>query len=952
MSKSLKKDTALVGTEKHSISMLDGKSERSRKTLYFFVYTFAFAFVAFIVFYLYIVDGKSFVWVGKTGSDDGLVQNYNALLYYGKYLRSIASTLFATGKFVIPMWDFNLGLGSDVLTTLHYYVIGDPLDLLSAFVKSKDTETLYSALVILRLYLSGLAFSLYCFKMKKGRFAALAGSLVYVFCGFALFASVRHPYFINPMIYLPLLLIGVEKLFAKQKPALFILMVCLCALSNFYFFYMISILMILYAVFRYFDIYKKVEIKTLVKTVCSMAGFYTVGLMMACAIFIPVVSLFFTSGRIDTGYTVPFLYDINFYLNIVPAFASISAFSEDWTFLAYSGITFIAVILLFCQKKKHTSLKVAFLLLSLLLLFPFAGHIFNGFSYVSNRWEWGFSMLAAYIFATVIPEVRLITKKAAVIIFVTAVAFLTYCLLMPNVRSGGTTAACVVLFIAAIAVVFFSKKSKKLFRGLILGVTIMGIAVNSFYLYSPAGANYISEFIDKGNVLNTFYQSQAGAVKALHDKSFYRYEENTSGDFSIDNSSLALGLNRSSFYWSLIPGNTSKYVTEMELNNQNFSNLPGFDGRAMVGLLSGTKYFVTSINNTSNVPFGYTFLKNWKNNAGITYSVFKNNYALPLGYTYSSYIMRSSYDSLSPFQKQQALLQGVLLENEQPSYKKTNLEFTDTPVSGYQAKYSNGLSFTNGEILVKKPGATLTLTFAGKENSEIYLKINNLWYNNMNPIKVLSAKEWNNLPAQKQKDLISKNRFKSAGQSTLIGVSCGSISKDIFISTPSYSWYINKHDFTTNMGYDNQAKNEIILTFNSIGSYTYNNIEIVSQPMENFAEQAGNLRKDVLQNIKVSANAVSGTINLITEKILCLSIPFSTGWKATVDGTKTELLQANTMYMAILLPAGKHTVKLTYITPGIKQGLVVSGVGIVCFIGIIAAGQISACKKRKSISGK
>jgi len=932
---------------KNSIIELDGKSERSRNTLYFFVYTFAFAFVAFIVFYLYFHNGKTFIWAGKYGGDDGLVQNYNALLYYGRYLRSIAKAFLSTGKFVVPMWNFKLGLGSDILTTLHYYVIGDPLNLLSAFVKSKDTETLYSALVILRLYLSGLAFSFFCFRMKKGRFAALAGSLVYVFCGFALFASIRHPYFINPMIYLPLLLIGVEKLFARQKPAFFILTVCLCALSNFYFFYMLSILMVSYAVFRYFDIYKKAKIRTLAETFLPMAGFYIVGLMMACAIFIPVVSVFLTSGRIDTGYTVPLFYNINFYFNIIPAFTSISAYSQDWTILGYSGTAFIAIILLFCQKKKHASLKAVFVLLSLFILLPFAGHVFNGFSYVANRWVWGYSMLVAYIFVTVIPEMKLMNKKTAVIISAAAVAFLAYCLLMPNVTTNGTIAAGIVLIIAATVVVFFSKKSIKLFKGLILGVTILGIAVNSYYLYSPAGYNYVNEFVDKGKAMEAFYQSPAAAVRNLHDSSFFRYEENTNDEMSLSNSSLALGINRSSFYWSLIPGSTSKYVTEMELDNHNLSNLSGFDGRAMVGLLSSTKYFVTQSNLEQYTPFGYSFKGKWTNNTGINYSVFENRYALPLGYTYSSYITRGMYDCLSSLQKQQALLQGVLLESEQPSYSKTNLKFTDTSLSGYKVRHSDGIDYKEGNILVKKPGTELIITFEGSESSETYLKINNLWYNYMNSVDVLSAKEWMNLPAKTQKDLISTNRFKSAGKTAQIGVYCGSIRKDVFVSTPSYSWYINKHDFTTNLGYSEKAKNEIILTFNSPGLYTYDSIEIVSQPMNNFAKQAGSLRKDVLQNVNLSANTVKGTINLKSSKILCLSIPYSSGWKAAVDGQKVNILQADTIYMAIPLTAGKHSVLLTYTTPGIKRGLTVSCTGTACFIAIVLDGCIRNRVKRK-----
>ena len=54
------------------------------------------------------------------------------------------------------MWDMHIGYGSDNLTTLHYYVIGDPLTLLSVFVPEKDTEILYELLIFLRIYLAGI----------------------------------------------------------------------------------------------------------------------------------------------------------------------------------------------------------------------------------------------------------------------------------------------------------------------------------------------------------------------------------------------------------------------------------------------------------------------------------------------------------------------------------------------------------------------------------------------------------------------------------------------------------------------------------------------------------------------------------------------------------------------------------------------------------------------------
>ena len=58
----------------------------------------------------------------------------------------ILETLFETHKFVLPQWDFSIGLGSDILTTLHFYAIGDPLDLLSIACPAKYAAYLYSLL--------------------------------------------------------------------------------------------------------------------------------------------------------------------------------------------------------------------------------------------------------------------------------------------------------------------------------------------------------------------------------------------------------------------------------------------------------------------------------------------------------------------------------------------------------------------------------------------------------------------------------------------------------------------------------------------------------------------------------------------------------------------------------------------------------------------------------------
>ena len=91
----------------------------------------------------------SFVW--GAGVEDGLSQHFSALAYYGEALREFFRNLLA-GHPKLVMWDMSLGYGADILSTLNYYAIGDPLNLLYGFVSPKNTETMYNFMIVLRMY--------------------------------------------------------------------------------------------------------------------------------------------------------------------------------------------------------------------------------------------------------------------------------------------------------------------------------------------------------------------------------------------------------------------------------------------------------------------------------------------------------------------------------------------------------------------------------------------------------------------------------------------------------------------------------------------------------------------------------------------------------------------------------------------------------------------------------
>ena len=49
----------------------------------------------------------------------------------------------------------------------------------------------------------------------------------------------------------------------------------------------------------------------------------------------------------------------------------------------------------FPKRKSTPHSKAGFVLLNVFLLLPYAGHVLNGLSYVSNRWIWAYGMLIA-----------------------------------------------------------------------------------------------------------------------------------------------------------------------------------------------------------------------------------------------------------------------------------------------------------------------------------------------------------------------------------------------------------------------------------------------------------------------------------------------------------------------------------------------------------------------------
>ncbi len=326
------------------------------KSRFLLVYTVLFLLMAVVIFHYFWDGDRTFVW-----AQDGLKQHYRALSYYSKWLRELIFRFFGL-RGGLPLYSFSIGYGSDILTTLHYYAIGDPLNLLCIFVPEKSMLYLYEFLILLRFYLAGIAFSYYCFYRGKDYSAkekgvvgkgagfcspaVLTGAFLYIFCGYALYAGVRHPYFLNPMIYLPLLLTGVEKIWRKKKPGLFIGSVFLASISNFYFFYMLAIMVALYVVIRLFASRRDLGFKNFFLEIINLAGYALIGVMASAVILLPVILAFLTNSRLSSGYQFDFVYSIRYYGRLFADLLTVGT-PGKWTLLGYAVLVVPSIFSLF-----------------------------------------------------------------------------------------------------------------------------------------------------------------------------------------------------------------------------------------------------------------------------------------------------------------------------------------------------------------------------------------------------------------------------------------------------------------------------------------------------------------------------------------------------------------------------------------------------------------------------
>ena len=879
------------------------------------VYTLMFLLMCIVAFLPFFTEGKSFVW--GAGVEDGLSQHFSALAYYGEALREFFRNLLA-GHPKLVMWDMSLGYGADILSTLNYYAIGDPLNLLYGFVSPKNTETMYNFMIVLRMYLAGITFIMYARKMKKRSYGTVIGALVYVFSGFCFRLGLRHPFFINPMIYFPLLCLGIEKIYQRERPYVFIFAVCVSAMSNYYFLYMLTIFAVIYAWIRFYKYSEENKIKTFFLTILKFGMYYTLGIAMAAVILLPSVIGFLGNGRYGNGadWKSLIVYPGKYYLLFIENFIGYGNMGSN-TNAGYLPIVGIVVLFtLFSQRMKHKKYRAAFIASIIALILPIFGYAFNGFSYANNRWAFALSFIVALLTAEMYPRLFVMSKRQQIGIGAGIIIYTVFCIIVNAsgeeiLKNKGIMAACGLIAVFYILLLIFQRlgydTQKRIVRVSMAILLLISVGVHGYYRFDPKEYAYTQEFMDQGQAYRTLKEDNIRMLSKANDPSVYRVHAE---GYRYKNYGLINHLNTISGYYSI----TAKCVTDTikgydTLGMQYADKYKGVDQRLGLLSLAGVKYITVAhnsqvakdVSSMGDVPYGVEKLRKKGN-----ITLYKNKYALPFAYAYDSYMTEQQYEQLNGIGKEQAMLAQIIL-NQHPADKEIqhNEQRNDPDIQT--------ISLPETRISSPKGKKYADITVPVEKDKETYLYFKNLVYH-----------------GKKNGD----DNFILTGRKGTKGilVTQNDVQQKIHIQSTFNPYYFGRKDYIVKINHQtSKAKEKVRLNFLSPGEYEFDDISLITVPKKDVLARLKERKENSMKQIQYEGNHFRGVYHAKKDQILCVTIPYSKGWKATVNGNRTKIYKANGMFMGIIMKKGTQSVKLDYETPGLKIGAWIS---LVAWIGL------------------
>lgn len=632
------------------------------------LYTAAFLVIAAFSLGVFAMANRTLIW-----NMDGATQHY-------PLIRELHQLLAKSGLAGVTGWSWTFGLGADKLTTLAYYVLGDPFAYLLALLPSHLLEAGYGWFIILRLYASGLAFLVFakCYTFKP--LSQLLGALTYAFAGYSLMIGVHHPFFIMPMIWLPLLFWGIERVFRGKSWAALGVITGLTVLSNFYFAYILGLGSLIYAVIRYLDLRQSKQIPLPLRRLITRLVLAAVaGLLLAGILLVPSTLMMLGSTRTGTDFANGlWLYPMSYYLKLGNAVLTTGNALSYWAILGMTGFSFLGCVYTLVHWKRHRALAGTLVLMAVGLIFPAVAAFFNVLSTPSNRWlllatiPFGLATMVLLDHVTTLTPVDrrwLAGSTAALLLIVYMSNGLVFSNPARNLITYGLLLATTVVLVGS------AQQPARLTLSLV-GVLIgLNLISNAWGYYNPNASQQAAQQLRRGDATKYIQDYYDGADRAVQrEKTFSRV--NTTPYFNLfrtvgNNMEMSHNLHGIMSYFSVQNGAVGQFSRDIQ-NSAYAMNSPlgQGDNRSTLNHLLGVKTIFAREDQVANhaaLPYGYHAsktvypeqavygLSNGEGTQRLTTSL-----AFPLVYTQPQALTTKQWQRLASVDRERSLTQAAV----------------------------------------------------------------------------------------------------------------------------------------------------------------------------------------------------------------------------------------------------------------------------------------------------
>lgn len=454
--------------------------------------------------------------------------------------------------------------------------------------KTENIISFYTFIIIFKVGLASLSMNIFLRYLNKNKDSFIF-SICYGLTAYNLLYYLNYMWF-DSIILLPLVILGIEKIFKENNYYFYLLFLSLSIVLNFYIGYMICIFSLIYF------IYKCIINKSFKKYIIKFIIFSILSALISSFILIPVVlELLKGKGDLfaDTNY---FKFDLDF-INVFYKLTLGSLLNGDLEYgtpNVYIGIfAYVNVILYFFNSKIKLRERLASLGVFIFFLLSMSFNLLDYFWQMMQMPIW-YPVRYAFIFDFFLIILAyknyLNYEKYSIKKYSLIIGFLLLLIVLGFITSGNLKdpinipAKLIYLGISVFFLIYYLFiMDNKYLKKFIWFIVIFELAVNTFVIFRNNGnENTLSEY-------KTNYTFNTTALNKIDDK----YVRTSIDQKVIKNNGLLLNYNTINYFSSLRNKKTFNLLKGLGILVIDNCNASYYFNNPIINALMGIKYYIT-----------------------------------------------------------------------------------------------------------------------------------------------------------------------------------------------------------------------------------------------------------------------------------------------------------------------------------------------------------------------